>query len=249
MNILEIDAGNTRIKWRLRDQMQTAERGVAATQEELLAILPDVRVDRVRMASVRGEEATGRLCSALARRWNRDIEVARVKAEQAGVSNAYQNYASMGIDRWLAILAGYHRAPDRGCCIISCGTALTVDAVSADGLHLGGYIVPGLTLQRSSLLQHTAIRLPIDIDWPIVVSATALERLGHSTEEAVNGGILNLLVSALVNLPSVVKASKRDALFLTGGDAAPLSTALERAGVNHHIDQDIILDGLAYALP
>src|SRR5680860_356688 len=42
------------------------------------------------------------------------------------------------------------------CIVVDCGTAVTIDALDAEGQHLGGLILPGLELMRRSLLEHTA---------------------------------------------------------------------------------------------
>jgi type III pantothenate kinase len=49
-----------------------------------------------------------------------------------GVRNAYPKHNKLGVDRWLAMLAAYHyyNAP---VCIVSCGSALTLDIVDSQG--------------------------------------------------------------------------------------------------------------------
>ena len=104
---------------------------------------------------------------------------------------------------------GFHEAydPQENYCVISCGTALTIDL--ADGLtHLGGYILPNLYLQRDALIQNTkGIKIP----------DAAFDELtpGRSTIDAVHHGILLGLLSTIEH---VIRQSPRK-LILTGGDA------------------------------
>jgi pantothenate kinase type III len=72
-----------------------------------------------------------------------------------GVRNAYPKHNKLGVDRWLAMLAAYHyyNAP---VCIVSCGSALTLDIVDSQGQHLGGMIMPGLNLMQQALSRGTA---------------------------------------------------------------------------------------------
>ena len=44
------------------------------------------------------------------------------------------------------MLAAYQgrNSEDCGVMVVSCGTAMTLDFVGPDGVHAGGYIVPGL---------------------------------------------------------------------------------------------------------
>src|SRR5690606_25305296 len=76
-----------------------------------------------------------------------------------------ENYllAELGIDRLAAIegwLAGRQQHKKRVGVIASFGTALTVDVVRSDGLHLGGVIAPGFSLGGLALNQHTGL-LPL----------------------------------------------------------------------------------------
>ena len=63
---------------------------------------------------------------------------------------------SLGVDRWLALLAAHRHAPTEPLMVLDCGSAITLDLLVVGGRHLGGYIVPGLALMRSSLLSETA---------------------------------------------------------------------------------------------
>ncbi len=245
--ILEIDAGNSRIKWRLlSDDLQIMDRGICFTSAELKNILPTIdNVQRVRVASVRGPDFTSGLVESMQLRWHVVAEIARVAPDQAGVRNAYKKFEMLGVDRWLAMLAAYNRRHSR-CCIISLGTAITLDVVDEAGVHQGGFIIPGLSLQRKSLLESTSIRLPAESQWSSTWSSNAL---GCSTEDAVNHGIYTMLLSGIVNFPVVAEIGASGGLFLTGGDADVISSGLRGYGIDHYCDQDIIMDGLAYALP
>ena len=44
---------------------------------------------------------------------------------------------------------------DRPCYVVDCGTAVTIDALAADGRHLGGVIIPGMRLMREALYRET----------------------------------------------------------------------------------------------
>lgn len=245
--ILEIDAGNSRIKWRLlNDDVQIIDRGICLTTAELQKILPQLEiVQRVRIASVRGPDFTSDLAEVMQLRWRINAEIARVTNCQAGVRNAYTKFEMLGVDRWLAMLAAYNRRHDR-CCIISCGTAITLDVVNEAGNHQGGFIIPGLLLQRKSLLENTSIKLPAESQWSSTWSSIAL---GCSTEDAVNNGIFAMLLSGIVNFPLVAEIGAGGSLYLTGGDAGVISAGLRGQGIDHYCDHDIVLDGLAYALP
>src|SRR5690606_18274094 len=79
----------------------------------------------------------------------------RTAAETCGVRCAYADPARLGVDRWLAVVAAY-RDPGGPAVVFDCGTAITVDAVTTAGEHLGGLIIPGIQLMRRALYGSTA---------------------------------------------------------------------------------------------
>lgn len=241
--ILELDAGNSRIKWRLLDASTTriTGEGAAPDPEALAIVLGELAPPRmVRMSSVRSEDVNIAIARFVEARWQLPVHQARVQASCAGVRNQYKDQGRLGVDRWLAMLAGFRRAQG-ACIVIDSGTAMTIDCVAADGLHEGGYITPGLRLMRDSLVNNTRIRLAPD------PGAPSLD-LGHSTDAAVNNGTLALLL-ALID--RVVAASRRDnpatAVFLSGGDAELLARLA--AITDGEVVPSLVLDGLALACP
>ena len=96
-------------------------------------------------------------------------------------------------------------------CVIDAGTACTIDFVS-NGEHQGGYILPGLSLARSSLTLGTA-RIGGVADR---LYSAKLEP-GRNTQLAVEHGIRMGLVSmcerVLRNISSPI-----DSVVVTGGD-------------------------------
>ena len=65
------------------------------------------------------------------------VRQAHAAEELAGVRNGYRDYQRLGLDRWLALVAGYKLAGG-GCLVIDLGTAVTSDLVSAEGNNLQG---------------------------------------------------------------------------------------------------------------
>lgn len=250
--IVDIDAGNSRIKWRASGLDRESARGVADSMEELLAALSglpsmaDGRMSgppRIRIASVRSEEWLGELEGRIREKGPVTIEVARSTRHAAGVTSAYREPGTLGVDRWLAMLAA--RARCSGVCVvIDCGTALTLDIVEADGRHRGGYIVPGLTLQGKALEGTARIRLSGQASMPGVDPAP-----GCTTDEAVRHGGVAMVGGWLVNDAAVRQAGSGQGLFMAGGEADLLIPVLHEAGLAVRREPDLVLDGLALALP
>lgn len=67
----------------------------------------------------------------------------------------YQNTHTLGADRWAGLIAARQLSNDNTL-VINAGTATTIDFLGSNGLHYGGWILPGLGLMQQSLLDNTA---------------------------------------------------------------------------------------------
>jgi type III pantothenate kinase len=250
--ILEMDAGNTRIKWRLREQdgkswHKVAEDSVFAEQKvpsvfielsKQLEKLPMSRIDRMLVSTVRGEGFKTVFSSVMTEKWHLQPEYAAVSAAACGVRNGYEDVAKLGIDRWLAVVAAYAQT-HAACCIVDCGTTITVDLVAADGRHQGGYIVPGLHLMRHALSARSKA---------LATAPSAWERAepGTSTLAAVHNGILAMALGFLRDIHQQdVGAGRKVEWFLTGGDAPYLAAHLDW---DCRLVPDLVMDGLSLTM-
>lgn len=153
---LLLDIGNSRVKWaRLQDNgLQPMHAAVYPARQfdewcnqHLLSQAPP---EAVRVANVAGPAVATALNDWCQRHWGVTPVYAATARSAAGITNGYDNIAEMGVDRWLALLAARQLSQD-SFCVISCGTAVTLDAVTADGQHLGGLILPGPALMQDML--------------------------------------------------------------------------------------------------
>lgn len=242
--ILDMDAGNTRLKWVLHEgdiDGETKSGFVAREQvPTALACFDLLPIERVRLSSVAGD-STDAICAWGARR-DVVVEVARVVDGAAGLVCGYMQPDRLGIDRWLALLAA-RRLCSGSYAVADAGTALTLDVVDKDGIHLGGFIVPGLQMMMDSLGANT---------WGIKVDDISRSTVaaGTSTSEAVANGCLAAAVGLIEKIMSEYRC---DNLFLTGGDATRLAdqfkemTSSGRAKVA--VCPHLVLAGLSVALP
>ena len=75
---------------------------------------------------------------------------------QCAVINRYRNPAQLGSDRWAALIGARNLLGPRNTLVVVCGTATTVDFLSAEGEFRGGFILPGVGLMLRSLHEGTA---------------------------------------------------------------------------------------------
>lgn len=243
--ILDFDIGNTRLKWRYTARDGTISAGAVAHAECRLDRLPGQAPLRIRVASVVGSEWLEGLLASCRQQWGAEPEIAQVVENCGGVRQGYADKSRLGVDRWLAMLAA-HGATDRSCVVVSCGTAITVDLLTATGEHRGGYIVPGLELMRSALFAATnAVKLD-RIEPPDNLAP------GRDTVPAVNHGLV-LMVKGLVDnaVAELRNHGVAPTIVLTGGDGEVLLPFLMKpfSSTNAIYNPTLVLDGLALALP
>jgi type III pantothenate kinase len=243
-----IDAGNTRVKWARLEQGRLTRQGSAPHRGSLdgaLASLSDALPEhpaRVLVANVAGDELARRV-TELARAHSGVLpEFVATSAEAFGVRCAYADPSRLGVDRWLGVLAAHRLATGGAACVVGAGTAVTFDAVSGDGRHLGGLILAGAPLASAALAAHTSnigVTAP-----PAAARPHGLELLGKSTDAAVGNGAMLALAAAVDRAIATVDAAlgTRSNVYVTGGDGPQL-----RGWLESHTEPraDLVLEGLA----
>ncbi len=100
---------------------------------------------------------------------------------KTGMPIRIDNPHEVGADRLVNAVAAYDRIRDT-CIVIDFGTAITYDAVSADGEYLGGIISPGVEISIEALSERAA-------KLPNVELAEPRSLIGKSTVDAIRSGI------------------------------------------------------------
>lgn len=235
--ILDIDVGNSRIKWLIRgESIRVIKRGVSGVDEWTESMIPvDSTVSRVRISSVKGD-INSRLKKICLQQIGVMPEFARVVDGVEGLACGYSQPGALGIDRWLAVLACWKNIKRRAL-IVDAGSAMTIDVLSQNR-HLGGYIIPGLPLMCRALGAGT---------WGVRAETQAEPEMSpaNGTSGAVHNGSLIALIGA-VN--QAAKVTGIDDIVLTGGDSGYLKKNLASRFTVIEVP-DLVLDGLAIALP
>lgn len=244
--ILEMDCGNSFIKWRVLDREAVLGSGIADSATELIAVVSDnhdLKITHCRMVSVRSDEETACLVAVLRAEFSVAVMCASPVRAVAGVTNGYEDFERLGLDRWLAVVGAFELSKG-ACLILDLGTAVTADFVAANGQHLGGFICPGLPLMRDQLRTHTR---RIKYDDHSAEQALLSSTPGRTTVEAVERGCLLMLrgfVQTQLQLAHEYWGEEFE-VFLTGGDADLVMSALPQA----HLVKDLVFVGLATACP
>ena len=135
------------------------------------------------------------------------------------------SYDGLGIDRAFACLPIFDGV------IIDAGSAITID-VMHQGIHLGGYILPGITSFKNT---YKNISPALDKNLNFTVD---LNNLPFKTNDAISYGILKSII-----LP-IEESRKGKKIFFTGGDGKFLSKFFNNSIFYSHL----VFDGMRFII-
>ncbi len=242
MNLL-IDVGNNYVKWAAVDSAhwdgghRAVISGVPSNLfETCWGHLP--APNRIMVSNVQGERIAPDLVKWCQGYWRVCPIFLEPASAAYGIVNSYYDPEQLGPDRWAALI-GARTLSNDALGIIDCGTAITVDALSADNVFLGGAILPGLNLARDTLSTSTS---GINEGESRLVSV-----LGRSTADCVSSGVYYGLAGGIDRLVNEIEKTlvQHLRLYVTGGDAARLQPLLK---MQTQLEPDLVLRGLSAAL-
>jgi type III pantothenate kinase len=243
--ILVIDVGNTRLKWAwlsntgLSDQQAVVHRDAKPGIWTTALFESGQTPSRVLASNVAGAEMAHTLDKLSKKQFGVDIEFVKAEREFHGLSNGYLDPTLLGADRWLGLIGAWTRAK-APLVVVDAGTAVKVDSIDANGVHLGGLIAPGIHMMREALMAKTS-----DIARAASHSTPSLAGiLANNTIGAVSRGAVFALAGMADRAAEVIEHSTgaQPKLFITGGDAAMITGTMRTRG---EIVPDLVLQGLA----
>jgi type III pantothenate kinase len=236
--LLAIDAGNTRIKWRVHDSHAWLSHGkletalVATLKTALEAEIKLNKINKIVISNVAGEKVAQSLTQQLQ---SYDVEITFVQpsAQQCGVTNGYDIASQLGADRWCALIGARHIFQGDAV-VVMAGTAMTIDALTSDGKFLGGIIVPGLSLMQDALHSRTANLRPV---------AGVFKPFPAHTQDAIHSGIIQASLGAIAQMRSALQKQTRHEVtcLISGGAAEWLAPHIEQPVMRF---ENLVLEGL-----
>ncbi len=245
MTFLALDIGNTRLKWAQYEAARPGAKLLAQGAEFL------ENIDKL------GEGAWARLSppqrmlgcvvagDAVKRRVQEQMELWDVPAQwvvpneaEAGVTNGYDHPTRLGADRWVAIIGAYHhmlrKGPARPMVVVMVGTAVTVEAVDADGRFLGGLILPGHGIMLRALESGTA---------GLHVPTGEVKEFPTNTSDALTSGGTYAIAGAVERMIQHVRrhSGTEPACVMTGGAGWKMAPYMS---VPFELVDSLIFDGL-----
>lgn len=239
---LLLDLGNSRLKWAVATDARAAWQASGSLDwaddmpAQLQGAWADLAPHAICAASVVDAAREAQVAAACTARFGHAPQWLHTPAMACGVRNGYAQPQRLGVDRFLSMVAA--RAGGHAPCVLAgAGTALTLDALAADGQHLGGWIVPGVRAMRQALAVTTS-RVTLE-------HAGSVTDLATNTEDAVTSGCWHALAAVIERF--VQRAQARldtvPTLLLGGGDAQAL---LPWLAVPAQLMPDGVLRGLAH---
>ncbi|WP_188209306.1 bifunctional biotin--[acetyl-CoA-carboxylase] ligase/type III pantothenate kinase [Neisseria subflava] len=233
---LLLDGGNSQLKWAWVENGTFTEvgrapyRDLAQLGEEWLQFADDD-------VKIVGCAVCGSVKKAMVEeQLTRPVEWLSSMPQALGIRNHYRRPEEHGSDRWFNAL-GSRRFTQNACVVVSCGTAVTTDALTEDNHYLGGTIMPGFHLMKEAMALKTAnLNRPIGKVYPFPTT----------TPNAIASGMMDAVCGALMMMHGRLKdktgGGKPVDIIITGGGAARVVQALPESFV--HDNQVKIVDNL-----
>lgn len=144
-----------------------------------------------------------------------------------------------GIDRMLGTIGalGYAKPP---LITVDCGTAVTVNAVSAERHFLGGVIFAGFSTQLFGLTKQTAAI-------PEMTYTPPTREMGINTAQCLMSGVTFSVVGGVASaIDSFAKtmAAEQLPVVVSGGECQPVVEGLSARGLDVHHRPHIVTDGI-----
>ncbi len=233
---LLLDAGNTSLKVCFEEELAASKvevlrHGVYEIKNVLERIQGQREISRLSLACVYQQafsEQVAEWCQS------RQVELVIASSQQnhGELVNGYDQVSQLGVDRWLSMVALWQKL-HKAFFVVSCGTAITFDAVDSQGQHQGGIILPGLELMRQSLIDNTAA----------INNTNGLiseDGLAKNTADAISLGTTTA-VTALIEKMMTITGLKAEQGYLTGGCADQIARAMN---LKLFVEQNLVLTGL-----
>ncbi len=248
MTFLALDVGNTRLKWALYETPQVGARLLAQGAQflEQIETLADgdwrdlPAPHWVMGCVVAGDPVKRRVVDQIEQipGWSAEPQWIVASAHEAGLTNGYEHPTRLGSDRWVAMIGARHHMQAQGhhapCLVVMVGTAVTVEAIDAQGRFLGGIILPGHGIMLRALESGTAgLHVPTGqvCDFPT------------NTSDALTSGGTFAIAGAVQRMADNLSrhCGQAPVCFMTGGAGWKMAPSMS---LPVHLVESLIFDGL-----
>jgi type III pantothenate kinase len=246
MTLLALDIGNTRLKW-AQYAAPTPGAALLAQGAEFLENIDkladgawaELRAPQhILGCAVAGDAIKRRVQEQLVDLWDVTPQWVVASEAEAGLRNGYDHPTRLGADRWVAMIGAYHRMRAQGAprpmVVVMVGTAVTVEAVDADGKFLGGIILPGHGIMLRALESGTA---------GLHVPTGDVRKFPTNTSDALTSGGTFAIAGAVERMAQHVRTlcGAEPQCFMTGGAGWKMAPSMS---MPFELVDNLIFDGL-----
>lgn len=246
MAFLAIDIGNTRLKWAMYEAPRPGAALLGQGAEfldhiERLAEGPWAELpspDSMLGCVVAGDAVRRRAEEQVTERFDCAARWVVSGTAEAGLVNGYDHPTRLGADRWVAMIGARHRMLTQGAprpmVVVLIGTAVTVEAVDADGKFLGGLILPGHGIMLRALESGTA---------GLHVPTGEVRDFPTNTSDALTSGGTYAIAGAVERMVEHVRkhCGAEPARYMTGGAGWKMAPSMVSP---FELVDSLIMDGL-----
>ena len=245
MTLLALDVGNTRLKWALYEEPSVGARMLAHGVQflENIETLAEgdwsaLRTPTHVLGCVVAGDAVKRRVEEQLELWDVTPQWVVSSTAEAGLVNGYDHPARLGSDRWVAMIGARQRLLARGerrpCVVVMVGTAVTVEAIDAEGKFLGGIILPGHGIMLRALESGTA---------GLHVPTGEVRNFPTNTSDALTSGGTFAIAGAVQRMVDNLRqhAGESPVCIMTGGAGWKMAPSMT---VPFELVDSLIFDGL-----
>ncbi|MFD0669057.1 type III pantothenate kinase [Ramlibacter sp. MAHUQ-53] len=243
---LAIDVGNTRLKWALYEEARPGAplRAHGAEFLENIDKLADgawralPAPSRMLGCAVAADAIKLRVGEQMEELWDVAPRWIHATTAECGLVNGYDHPTRLGADRWVAMVGARHRmlaaGPARPVVVVMVGTAVTVEAINAEGRFLGGFILPGHGIMLRALESGTA---------GLHVPTGEVREFPTNTSDALTSGGTFAIAGAVERMVQHVRrhCGAEPVVYMTGGAGWKMAPFLS---VSCELVESLIFDGL-----
>ncbi|MBU3585505.1 type III pantothenate kinase [Polynucleobacter sp. AM-26B4] len=253
MSILLIDIGNTRLKWATAStngdlHSDFIDQGASMNDSpnqlaQFDQISKNQTIKKIICSSVITEDKTLGLkkhCQTIMPQasW---FQINGASAIEH-LSSQYDQAQQLGSDRRAMVMGAHQMFPGKHILVIGAGTATTIDFITPTH-HMGGWIIPGMTLMTNALNLNTAQLPNVSTD-----DQGSSLKIGMNTNDGIYQGVLASHVGAVMMAQEYVKNQKMTLglMIVTGGNAKNLIGYLKGSfsPLTIHHEEQLVLKGL-----
>ncbi|GAC26616.1 type III pantothenate kinase [Paraglaciecola mesophila KMM 241] len=235
-NALLLDIGNSFIKSaHVKISEGVFEQPLIVTRcDDVSKLREQIQASQRVVAAAVGQGQQVKLLESLCAELQVPLTLAKTQAQAFSMRCAYRNFSTLGVDRWLAVIAGRRISHTDAYCVIDLGTANTCDVVNGHQ-HLGGWIAPGFSLMRDSLIKNTELVFAND-DFPNDLT------LGEQTVDCVNMGCVAAVNGFIYAAEQKMRERKSEyTVIITGGGQELIK---KNAPKHYYFHENLVLFGL-----